>query len=626
MKVKGETLKKYSKEKNSIKLNSLLTLAKEYVKEQTGKDIERMDLLDAVKTLEVETPFLKTIRNENYYINFLSASFYYFDIVIRGDYQEKVIAALIQKTLAVIQRRNDSVPIYTEETKLFLEFMNQVKLSLKLRLDKILDEAKKLEDREWKVIGTECTSAILDWIVASENQISNNKNYSGLKSVKDEYTYLEEEFKELKKGFLEVDTMYAKKAGSLMSDMIDLRCGEEPLMGSSITKMKSSLITGISSPSTRLNPTDRVLTYTMNIFKGAYLLNVSILNLLPMAALTDGDKRRKKKADKNIPRFEFRTEHFNIKELKKDLEKEIIPLLNLENMFSLGDYIGIDEGYKDKLKEEMDYIEDTFKDKKSDYLLNQDVLGLMRTTGWNPAFGDNTDFPVSSDRIVYYLFKEGIEYMLETLDTKNPKVFFMISRIPSIASRVSDTKNLNTDEGLLISLYLFLIALKLEKIIIQNLVKSTKEEKDISTHFKKSWLLEAVRLTHFYLNDVRIRNVLEEVRDKKVRDNIIDTMLEGINDLEKTRDEAQLIIDKTEDDFSMFIVKHLEKDIKSVPSYLEFFSGRLGQSKAVLSKMMNGKRRIPNFLYLYDIIQSLGYDLFDVLPEEVLGQVDKNFK
>lgn len=216
--------------------------------------------------------------------------------------------------------------------------------------------------------------------------------------------------------------------------------------------------------------------------------------------------------------------------------------------------------------------------------------------------------------------------MLETLDTKNPKIFFMISRIPSIASRVSDTKNLNTEEGLLISLYLFLIALKLEKIIIQNLVKSTKNEKDISTHFKKSWLLEAVRLTHFYLNDVRIRNVLEEVRDKKVRNNIIDTMLEGINDLEKTRDEAQLIIDKTEDDFSMFVVKHLEEKIKSVPSYLEFFSGRLGQSKAVLSKMMNGKRRIPNFLYLYDIIQSLGYDLFDVLPEEVLGQFDINFK
>ena len=319
--------------------------------------------------------------------------------------------------------------------------------------------------------------------MASENQISNNKNYSGLKSVKDEYTYLEEEFKELKKGFLEVDTMYAKKAGSLMSDMIDCRCNEEPLMGSSITKMKSSLITGISSPSTRLNPTDRVLTYTMNIFKGAYLLNVSILNLLPMAVLTDGDKERKIKADKNIPDFQFRTEHFNIKELKKDLEKEIIPLLNLENMFSLGDYIGIDEGYKDKLKEEMDYIEDTFKDKKSDYILNQDVLGLMRTTGWNPAFGDNTDFPVSSDRIVYYLFKEGIEYMLETLDTKEPQIFFMISRIPSIASRVSDTKNLNTEEGLLISLYLFLIALKLEKIIIQNLVKSTKNEKDISTRF-----------------------------------------------------------------------------------------------------------------------------------------------
>lgn len=128
------------------------------------------------------------------------------------------------------------------------------------------------------------------------------------------------------------------------------------------------------------------------------------------------------------------------------------------------------------------------------------------------------------------------------------------------------------------------------------------------------------------MNEVRIRTVLESINDEKVRNNIIDIMLEGINDLEKIRDEAQLIIDKTEDDFSMFIVKHLEKDIKSVPSYLEFFSGRLGQSKAVLSKMMNGKRRIPNFLYLYDIIQSLGYDLYDILPEEVLGQVDINFK
>lgn len=626
MKVKGETLKKYSKEKNSIKLNSLLTLAKEYVKEQTGKDIERMDLLDAVKTLEVETPFLNTIRNEGYYKNFLSASFYYFDIVIRGNYQEKVVAALIQKTLAVIQRRNESIPTCDEETKLFLEFMNQVKLSLKLKLDEILEEAMKLEDREWKVVGTECTSAILDWIVASRSQIQNNKDFAGLKSVIDEYTYLEDEYKELKKGFVYVDTMYAKKAGSLMDDIVDLRCNEEPLISSSITKVKSSLITGISSPSTRLNPTDRVLTYTMNLFKGAYLLDVSILNLLPMAVLTDGDKKRKKKADKNIPEFNFRTEHFNIKELKNDLEKEIIPLLNLENVFSLGDYVSLDGDYKNKLKEEIAYIEETFKDKKGDFILNQDVLGLMRTTGWNPAFGDVTDFPVPSDRVVYYLFIEGVRHMVQTLDTKKPDIFFIISRIPSIISRFSDKRNLETETGLLISLYLFLIALKVEKIITQNLAKSTKNEKDMGTHFKKSWLLEAVRLTHFYLNEVRIRTVLESINDEKVRNNIIDIMLEGINDLEKVRDEAQLIIDKTEDDFSMFIVKHLEKDIKSVPSYLEFFSGRLGQSKAVLSKMMNGKRRIPNFLYLYDIIQSLGYDLFDVLPEEVLGQFDINFK
>lgn len=626
MKVKGETLKKYSKEKNSIKLNSLLTLAKEYVKEQTGKDIERMDLLDAVKTLEVETPFLNTIRNESYYKNFLSASFYYFDIVIRGNYQEKVVAALIQKTLAVIQRRNESIPTCDEETKLFLEFMNQVKLSLKLKLDEILEEAMKLEDREWKVVGTECTSAILDWIVASRSQIQNNKDFAGLKSVIDEYTYLEDEYKELKKGFVYVDTMYAKKAGSLMDDIVDLRCNEEPLISSSITKVKSSLITGISSPSTRLNPTDRVLTYTMNLFKGAYLLDVSILNLLPMAVLTDGDKKRKKKADKNIPEFNFRTEHFNIKELKNDLEKEIIPLLNLENVFSLGDYVSLDGDYKNKLKEEIAYIEETFKDKKGDFILNQDVLGLMRTTGWNPAFGDVTDFPVPSDRVVYYLFIEGVRHMVQTLDTKKPDIFFIISRIPSIVSRFSDKRNLETETGLLISLYLFLIALKVEKIITQNLAKSTKNEKDMGTHFKKSWLLEAVRLTHFYLNEVRIRTVLESMNDEKVRNNIIDIMLEGINDFEKVRDEAQLIIDKTEDDFSMFIVKHLEKDIKSVPSYLEFFSGRLGQSKAVLSKMMNGKRRIPNFLYLYDIIQSLGYDLYDILPEEVLGQVDKNFK
>lgn len=626
MKVKGETLKKYSKEKNSIKLNSLLTLAKEYVKEQTGKDIERMDLLDAVKTLEVETPFLNTIRNEGYYKNFLSASFYCFDIVIKGDYEEKVVAALIQKTLAVIQRRNESVSTCDEETKLFLEFMNQVKLSLKLKLDEILEEAMKLEDREWKVVGTECTSAILDWIVASRSQIQNNNDFAGLKSVIDEYTYLEDEYKELKKGFVYVDTMYAKKAGSLMDDIVDLRCNEEPLISSSITKVKSSLITGISSPSTRLNPTDRVLTYTMNLFKGAYLLDVSILNLLPMAVLTDGDKKRKKKADKNIPEFNFRTEHFNIKELKNDLEKEIIPLLNLENVFSLGDYVSLDGDYKNKLKEEIAYIEETFKDKKGDFILNQDVLGLMRTTGWNPAFGDVTDFPVPSDRVVYYLFIEGVRHMVQTLDTKKPDIFFIISRIPSIVSRFSDKRNLETETGLLISLYLFLIALKVEKIITQNLAKSTKEEKDMGTHFKKSWLLEAVRLTHFYLNEVRIRTVLESMNDEKVRNNIIDIMLEGINDFEKVRDEAQLIIDKTEDDFSMFIVKHLEKDIKSVPSYLEFFSGRLGQSKAVLSKMMNGKRRIPNFLYLYDIIQSLGYDLFDVLPEEVLGQVDINFK
>lgn len=626
MKVKGETLKKYSKEKNSIKLNSLLTLAKEYVKEQTGKDIERMDLLDAVKTLEVETPFLNTIRNEGYYKNFLSASFYYFDIVIRGNYQERVVAALIQKTLAVIQRRNESVPTCDEETKLFLEFMNQVKLSLKLKLDEILGQAMKLEDREWKVVGTECTSAILDWIVASRSQIQNNNDFAGLKSVIDEYTYLEDEYKELKKGFVYVDTMYAKKAGSLMDDIVDLRCNEEPLISSSITKVKSSLITGISSPSTRLNPTDRVLTYTMNLFKGAYLLDVSILNLLPMAVLTDGDKKRKKKADKNIPEFNFRTEHFNIKELKNDLEKEIIPLLNLENVFSLGDYVSLDGDYKNKLKEEIAYIEETFKDKKGDFILNQDVLGLMRTTGWNPAFGDVTDFPVPSDRVVYYLFIEGVRHMVQTLDTKKPDIFFIISRIPSIISRFSDKRNLETETGLLISLYLFLIALKVEKIITQNLAKSTKNEKDMGTHFKKSWLLEAVRLTHFYLNEVRIRTVLESMNDEKVRNNIIDIMLEGINDFEKVRDEAQLIIDKTEDDFSMFIVKHLEKDIKSVPSYLEFFSGRLGQSKAVLSKMMNGKRRIPNFLYLYDIIQSLGYDLYDILPEEVLGQVDKNFK
>lgn len=626
MKVKGETLKKYSKEKNSIKLNSLLTLAKEYVKEQTGNDIERMDLLDAVKTLEVETPFLNTIRNESYYKNFLSASFYYFDIVIRGNYQERVVAALIQKTLAVIQRRNESVSTCDEETKLFLEFMNQVKLSLKLKLDEILGQAMKLEDREWKVVGTECTSAILDWIVASRSQIQNNNDFAGLKSVIDEYTYLEDEYKELKKGFVSVDTMYAKKAGSLMDDIVDLRCNEEPLISSSITKVKSSLITGISSPSTRLNPTDRVLTYTMNLFKGAYLLDISILNLLPMAVLTDGDKKRKKKADKNIPEFNFRTEHFNIKELKNDLEKEIIPLLNLENVFSLGDYVSLDGDYKNKLKEEIAYVEKTFKDKKGDFILNQDVLGLMRTTGWNPAFGDVTDFPVPSDRVVYYLFIEGIKYMVQTLDTKKPDIFFIISRIPSIISRFSDKRNLETETGLLISLYLFLIALKVEKIITQNLAKSTKNEKDMGTHFKKSWLLEAVRLTHFYLNEVRIRTVLESINDEKVRNNIIDIMLEGINDLEKVRDEAQLIIDKTEDDFSMFIVKHLEKDIKSVPSYLEFFSGRLGQSKAVLSKMMNGKRRIPNFLYLYDIIQSLGYDLFDVLPEEVLGQFDINFK
>lgn len=626
MKVKGETLKKYSKEKNSIKLNSLLTLAKEYVKEQTGKDIERMDLLDAVKTLEVETPFLNTIRNESYYKNFLSASFYYFDIVIRGNYQERVVAALIQKTLAVIQRRNESVSTCDEETKLFLEFMNQVKLSLKLKLDEILGQAMKLEDREWKVVGTECTSAILDWIVASRSQIQNNNDFAGLKSVIDEYTYLEDEYKELKKGFVSVDTMYAKKAGSLMDDIVDLRCNEEPLISSSITKVKSSLITGISSPSTRLNPTDRVLTYTMNLFKGAYLLDVSILNLLPMAVLTDGDKKRKKKADKNIPEFNFRTEHFNIKELKNDLEKEIIPLLNLENVFSLGDYVSLDGDYKNKLKEEIAYVEKTFKDKKGDFILNQDVLGLMRTTGWNPAFGDVTDFPVPSDRVVYYLFIEGVRHMVQTLDTKKPDIFFIISRIPSIVSRFSDKRNLETETGLLISLYLFLIALKVEKIITQNLAKSTKNEKDMGTHFKKSWLLEAVRLTHFYLNEVRIRTVLESINDEKVRNNIIDIMLEGINDLEKVRDEAQLIIDKTEDDFSMFIVKHLEKDIKSVPSYLEFFSGRLGQSKAVLSKMMNGKRRIPNFLYLYDIIQSLGYDLFDVLPEEVLGQFDINFK
>lgn len=626
MKVKGETLKKYSKEKNSIKLNSLLTLAKEYVKEQTGKDIERMDLLDAVKTLEVETPFLNTIRNEGYYKNFLSASFYYFDIVIKGDYEEKVVAALIQKTLAVIQRRNESVPTCDEETKLFLEFMNQVKLSLKLKLDEILEEAMKLEDREWKVVGTECTSAILDWIVASRSQIQNNKDFAGLKSVIDEYTYLEDEYKELKKGFVYVDTMYAKKAGSLMDDIVDLRCNEEPLISSSITKVKSSLITGISSPSTRLNPTDRVLTYTMNLFKGAYLLDISILNLLPMAVLTDGDKKRKKKADKNIPEFNFRTEHFNIKELKNDLEKEIIPLLNLENVFSLGDYVSLDGDYKNKLKEEIAYIEETFKDKKGDFILNQDVLGLMRTTGWNPAFGDVTDFPVPSDRVVYYLFIEGVRHMVQTLDTKKPDIFFIISRIPSIVSRFSDKRNLETETGLLISLYLFLIALKVEKIITQNLAKSTKNEKDMGTHFKKSWLLEAVRLTHFYLNEVRIRTVLESMNDEKVRNNIIDIMLEGINDFEKVRDEAQLIIDKTEDDFSMFIVKHLEKDIKSVPSYLEFFSGRLGQSKAVLSKMMNGKRRIPNFLYLYDIIQSLGYDLYDILPEEILGEVDKNLK
>lgn len=626
MKVKGETLKKYSKEKNSIKLNSLLTLAKEYVKEQTGNDIERMDLLDAVKTLEVETPFLNTIRNESYYKNFLSASFYYFDIVIRGNYQERVVAALIQKTLAVIQRRNESVSTCDEETKLFLEFMNQVKLSLKLKLDEILGQAMKLEDREWKVVGTECTSAILDWIVASRSQIQNNNDFAGLKSVIDEYTYLEDEYKELKKGFVSVDTMYAKKAGSLMDNIVDLRCNEEPLISSSITKVKSSLITGISSPSTRLNPTDRVLTYTMNLFKGAYLLDISILNLLPMAVLTDGDKKRKKKADKNIPEFNFRTEHFNIKELKNDLEKEIIPLLNLENVFSLGDYVSLDGDYKNKLKEEIAYVEKTFKDKKGDFILNQDVLGLMRTTGWNPAFGDVTDFPVPSDRVVYYLFIEGIKYMVQTLDTKKPDIFFIISRIPSIISRFSDKRNLETETGLLISLYLFLIALKVEKIITQNLAKSTKNEKDMGTHFKKSWLLEAVRLTHFYLNEVRIRTVLESINDEKVRNNIIDIMLEGINDLEKVRDEAQLIIDKTEDDFSMFIVKHLEKDIKSVPSYLEFFSGRLGQSKAVLSKMMNGKRRIPNFLYLYDIIQSLGYDLFDVLPEEVLGQFDINFK
>lgn len=626
MKVKGETLKKYSKEKNSIKLNSLITLAKEYVKEQTGKDIERMDLLDAVKTLEVETPFLNTIRNESYYKNFLSASFYYFDIVIRGNYQERVVAALIQKTLAVIQRRNESVSTCDEETKLFLEFMNQVKLSLKLKLDEILGQAMKLEDREWKVVGAECTSAILDWIVASRSQIQNNNDFAGLKSVIDEYTYLEDEYKELKKGFVSVDTMYAKKAGSLMDDIVDLRCNEEPLISSSITKVKSSLITGISSPSTRLNPTDRVLTYTMNLFKGAYLLDISILNLLPMAVLTDGDKKRKKKADKNIPEFNFRTEHFNIKELKNDLEKEIIPLLNLENVFSLGDYVSLDGDYKNKLKEEIAYVEKTFKDKKGDFILNQDVLGLMRTTGWNPAFGDVTDFPVPSDRVVYYLFIEGIKYMVQTLDTKKPDIFFIISRIPSIISRFSDKRNLETETGLLISLYLFLIALKVEKIITQNLAKSTKNEKDMGTHFKKSWLLEAVRLTHFYLNEVRIRTVLESINDEKVRNNIIDIMLEGINDLEKIRDEAQLIIDKTEDDFSMFIVKHLEKDIKSVPSYLEFFSGRLGQSKAVLSKMMNGKRRIPNFLYLYDIIQSLGYDLFDVLPEEVLGQFDINFK
>ena len=626
MKVKGETLKKYSKEKNSIKLNSLLTLAKEYVKEQTGNDIERMDLLDAVKTLEVETPFLNTIRNESYYKNFLSASFYYFDIVIRGNYQERVVAALIQKTLAVIQRRNESVSTCDEETKLFLEFMNQVKLSLKLKLDEILGQAMKLEDREWKVVGTECTSAILDWIVASRSQIQNNNDFAGLKSVIDEYTYLEDEYKELKKGFVSVDTMYAKKAGSLMDNIVDLRCNEEPLISSSITKVKSSLITGISSPSTRLNPTDRVLTYTMNLFKGAYLLDISILNLLPMAVLTDGDKKRKKKADKNIPEFNFRTEHFNIKELKNDLEKEIIPLLNLENVFSLGDYVSLDGDYKNKLKEEIAYVEKTFKDKKGDFILNQDVLGLMRTTGWNPAFGDVTDFPVPSDRVVYYLFIEGIKYMVQTLDTKKPDIFFIISRIPSIISRFSDKRNLETETGLLISLYLFLIALKVEKIITQNLAKSTKNEKDMGTHFKKSWLLEAVRLTHFYLNEVRIRTVLESINDEKVRNNIIDIMLEGINDLEKVRDEAQLIIDKTEDDFSMFIVKHLEKDIKSVPSYLEFFSGRLGQSKAVLSKMMNGKRRIPNFLYLYDIIQSLGYDLFDVLPEEVLGQFDIIFK
>lgn len=626
MKVKGETLKKYSKEKNSIKLNSLLTLAKEYVKEQTGKDIERMDLLDAVKTLEVETPFLNTIRNESYYKNFLSASFYYFDIVIRGNYQERVVAALIQKTLAVIQRRNESVSTCDEETKLFLEFMNQVKLSLKLKLDEILGQAMKLEDREWKVVGTECTSAILDWIVASRSQIQNNNDFAGLKSVIDEYTYLEDEYKELKKGFVSVDTMYAKKAGSLMDNIVDLRCNEEPLISSSITKVKSSLITGISSPFTRLNPTDRVLTYTMNLFKGAYLLDISILNLLPMAVLTDGDKKRKKKADKNIPEFNFRTEHFNIKELKNDLEKEIIPLLNLENVFSLGDYVSLDGDYKNKLKEEIAYVEKTFKDKKGDFILNQDVLGLMRTTGWNPAFGDVTDFPVPSDRVVYYLFIEGIKYMVQTLDTKKPDIFFIISRIPSIISRFSDKRNLETETGLLISLYLFLIALKVEKIITQNLAKSTKNEKDMGTHFKKSWLLEAIRLTHFYLNEVRIRTVLESINDEKVRNNIIDIMLEGINDLEKVRDEAQLIIDKTEDAFSMFIVKHLEKDIKSVPSYLEFFSGRLGQSKAVLSKMMNGKRRIPNFLYLYDIIQSLGYDLFDVLPEEVLGQFDINFK
>lgn len=345
-----------------------------------------------------------------------------------------------------------------------------------------------------------------------------------------------------------------------------------------------------------------------------------------MAVLTDGDKKRKKKADKNIPEFNFRTEHFNIKELKNDLEKEIIPLLNLENVFSLGDYIGLDGDYKNKLKEEIAYVEETFKDKKGDFILNQDVLGLMRATGWNPAFGDVTDFPVPSDRVVYYLFIEGIKYMVQTLDTKKPDIFFIISRIPSIISRFSDKRNLETETGLLISLYLFLIALKVEKIITQNLAKSTKEEKDMGTHFKKSWLLEAVRLTHFYLNEVRIRTVLESMNDEKVRNNIIDIMLEGINDFEKVRDEAQLIIDKTEDDFSMFIVKHLEKDIKSVPSYLEFFSGRLGQSKAVLSKMMNGKRRIPNFLYLYDIIQSLGYDLYDILPEEVLGQFDINFK